>query len=102
MERNLDKNHPTMLHLLTKDEAAILDAAEHVKYGQLVDVEISSDAPTVSKQVTAAQIAFLMVLRDEGLSKLDQVIVHNGIPSQIEVDGQFKTIKYRRKIRFSN
>jgi hypothetical protein len=91
-----------MLHLLTKDEADILDAAEQVMYGELLDVEITSTQPAVSKQVTAAQIAFIQVLRDEGLSKLDQIIVHNGTPSQIEVDGQFKTIKYRRKIRFSN
>lgn len=91
-----------MLHLLTTDEEAILDAAAHVKFGELVNVEISTSEPKVSKRLNPAQIAFVKVLRDEGLSKLDQIVVHNGIPSQIEVDGKFGTIQYRRKIRFSN
>ncbi len=101
MDNNLDKTTTTMLHLLTSDEADILEAATRLKFGELLDVEIASGERTVSRRLTAAQISFIKVLRDEGLSKLDQIIVHNGIPSQIEIDGQFRTIKYKRKIRFN-
>lgn len=101
MENNLDKTPTTMLHLLTEHEAAILDAADHVRFGELLGVEIEEGELKVSKRLTAAQIAFIKILRDEGLQKLDCIVVHNGIPSQIEVDGQFRTIKYKRKIRFN-
>lgn len=102
MDNILDKTAPSMLHLLTTNEAAILDAAAHVKFGELLDVEIVTGEPSVPRKINAAQISFIKTLRDEGLAKLDTIIVHNGIPSQIEVDGVFGTIKYRRKIRFSN
>lgn len=102
MDNRLDNTPHTMLHLLTEHEAAILDAANHVRFGELLGVEIEAGRPVVSRRLSSAQIAFIKTLRDEGLLKLDSIIVHNGIPSQIEVDGRFGTIKYRRKIRFSN
>jgi|PlaIllAssembly_1097288.scaffolds.fasta_scaffold2660212_2 hypothetical protein len=93
-----------MLHLLSEHEAAILDAAAHVRFGELTNVEIVSGLFDVPRSISAAQIAFVKTLRDEGLSRLDAIVVHNGIPSQIEVDGEHGSlkIKYRRKIRFSN
>ena len=90
-----------MLHLLTADEAAILEAADQVRFGELLEVEIAAGEPKISMRLTAPQIAFIKTLRDEGLRKLDCIVIHNGIPSQIEVDGQFRTIKYKRKIRFN-
>jgi hypothetical protein len=101
MDNTLDKTAPSMLHLLTDSEAAILDAANHVKFGELLDVEVEDGERKVSRRITATQIAFIMTLRSEGLSRLDTIIVHNGSPSQIEIDGKFGTIKYKRKIRFN-
>jgi hypothetical protein len=101
MEYNLDKTPTTMLHLLTADEAAILEAADHVRFGELLGVEIAAGEPKISMRLTAPQIAFIKTLRNEGLRKLDCIVIHNGIPSQIEIDGRFRTIKYKRKIRFN-
>ena len=91
-----------MLHLLTETEAAILDAAACVKFGELLNIEIEEGERRVSKLITAAQVAFVNLLRDEGIARLDCIIVHQGIPSQIEISGPYGTIKYKRKIRFSN
>ena len=101
MEYKLDKTPITMLHLLTADEAAILEAAHHVRFGELLGVEIVAGEPKISMRLTAPQVAFIKTLRDEGLERLDCIVVHNGIPSQIEINGQFRTIKYKRKIRFN-
>jgi hypothetical protein len=101
MDNNIDRTDPSMLHLLTEQEAAILDAASHVRFGELIEVEVVDGERMVSRKITAAQIAFIKVLRDEGLTLLDNIVVHNGSPSQIEIDGRFGTIKYRRKIRFN-
>ncbi len=91
-----------MLHLLTETEAAILDAAACVRFGELLNIEIEEGERRVSRLITAAQVAFVNLLRDEGIAKLDCIIVHQGIPSQIEIYGKHGTIKYKRKIRFSN
>src|SRR5512133_716025 len=101
MDNNIDKTALTLLHLLTVDEAAILEAAHHVRFGELLGVEIVAGEPKISMRLTAPQVAFIKTLRDEGLERLDCIVVHNGIPSQIEIDGQFRTIKYKRKIRFN-
>ena len=101
MEHNIDKIPMSMLHLLTADEAAILEAASHVRFGELLEVEIPAGEPKISMRLTAPQTAFIKTLRDEGLERLDCIVVHNGVPSQIEIDGQFRTIKYKRKIRFN-
>jgi hypothetical protein len=101
MDTTLDKTAYSMLHLLTESEAAILDAANFVKFGELHDVELVQEEPRVSRTITTCQIAFIMALRDEGVTKLDNIIVHNGMPSQIEVYGTKNDIKYKRKIRFN-
>ena len=101
MDNTIDKTPPSMLHLLTEDEAKILEAASHVKFGELLNIDIEAGEPKVSKKITALQIAFIKTLREEALSHLDVIIVHNGAPSQIEIDGRFRTIQYKRKIRFN-
>lgn len=101
MDNTLDNNAPSMLHLLTTSEAAILDAAASVKFGELLDVEIAEEEPKISRNLTAVQIAFIKALRDEGLTRFDTIIVHNGTPSQIEIFGTAFNIKYKRKIRFN-
>jgi hypothetical protein len=101
MENTIDNTAPSMLHLVTASEAAILDAAAVVKFGELLDVEINHEGPKIPRRLTAVQIAFIKALRDEGLTKLDTIIVHNGTPSQIEIYGTALDIKYKRKIRFN-
>ena len=100
--RNLDKTQPIVLNfMLTKQEAAILDAAAHVKFGELLEIEIQPGDREVERELAPPQVGFVQTLRTEELSYLDAIVVHNGLPVQIEIDGQFEGIKYRRKIRFS-
>jgi hypothetical protein len=102
MDTTIDRTLTGVLNLLTEQEASILDAAALVKFGELVNVEVDSKAkPTVSRRLTDVQIAFIKVLRNEGVTRLDSIIVHNGVPSQIEIYGMHKTIQYKRKIRFN-
>jgi hypothetical protein len=99
---NLDRTATPVLHyLLTECEAAILDAASRVQYGELLDVEVASEERTLQRLLSPQQKAFIEALRREGLTFLQIVIVHNGCPSQVEVDGQYSDIRYRRKIRFN-
>jgi len=102
MDNTLD-NIPTSVlnYPLTATEATILDAACDIKFGELLDVTIIESEQTVLKPLAPQQKAFIETLRDEGLSFLHTVVVHNGYPSQIEIDGKFGDIKYRRKIRFN-
>jgi hypothetical protein len=100
MKHNLDKSPPPVL-LLTEQEAAVLDAALHVRFGELLNVEMGRGEPKITRQVAPAQAAFIQALRSEGLAHLDLVIVHNGLPQQIEIDGTFLNITYKRKLRFT-
>lgn len=102
MDNTLDNTATDVLNYpLTATEATILDAACHIKFGELLEVVIIESEQTVLKPLTPQQKAFIEVLRDEGLRFLHTIVVHNGYPSQIEIDGKFGDIKYRRKIRFN-
>jgi len=102
-DNTIDKTSTSVLKsfLVTTCEASILDAAAHIGFGDLLAVEIPTDQKAeTTRNLSANQIAFVSALRTGGLSFLDVIIIHNGMPSQIEILGQFAGIKYRRKIRF--
>jgi hypothetical protein len=100
MDNNIDKTHPPVLYL-SEQEAAVLDAALHVRFGELLNVEIGRGEPKITRQVAPPQAAFIQTLRQEGLTHLDTIIVHNGFPQQVEIDGTFRNITYKRKLRFN-
>jgi hypothetical protein len=99
MAHNIDKTPPPVLYL-SQQELDVLEAAAFVQFGELLNVEIGRGKPEIQKQVTATQAAFISTLRDQGLTYLDTIIIHNGAPQQIEIDGKHGTIQYKRKLRF--
>jgi hypothetical protein len=100
MDNNLDKT-PLPVLLLSKSELDVLEAAAYVKFGELLGVEIGRGKPEIKRTVTSVQKAFIDTLRDQGLTYLDTIIIHNGAPQQIEIDGTHGKIKYKRKLRFT-
>ena len=101
MVHNLDKNAMCVLNFpLTPTEAAILMAAQEIQFGELLQVVIEDSDERVPMTLTSPQKAFVETLRRQGIRYLDSIVVHNGNPQQIEVEGAFGSIQYRRKIRF--
>ena len=102
MDNSLDKNSTSVLNFpLTPTEAAILAAAQELQFGELLNVAVEDSASRIPMTLSAQQKAFIQTLRKQGVRYLDTIIVHNGYPSQIEIEGQFGDIHYRRKIRFT-
>src|SRR5512134_3014777 len=100
--RTLDKTSTSVLNFaLTPTEAVILAAAAEIQFGELLDVEVKAENAFVLMNLSAAQHAFVKTIRKEGVRYLDSITIHNGYPSQIEIEGQFDRIHYRRKIRFT-
>jgi hypothetical protein len=86
---------------LTDAEAVLLAAARLVKYGELQNVELVAGEQKVLKKLSPQQKACIETLRAEGITYIHKVIVYDGYPMQVEIDGKFYGIKYRRRIRFN-
>ena len=85
---------------LTTGEAQVLDAASHIRYGELINVSLTSaDQPSVSRLIPKASAAFVDKIRQEGITYFHSIVVHNGSPTQAEVNGRYGPIEYHRKIR---
>jgi hypothetical protein len=97
----IDKTPISVLNYpLTPTEAAILAAAQEIQFGELLRVAVEDSSERVPMTLSSQQKAFVETLRNQGIRYLDTIIVHNGYPQQIEVEGAFGSIAYRRKIRF--
>ena len=98
---NLDKTSTSVLNFpLTPTEAAILAAAQEIQYGELLKVAVEESSERVPMTLSSQQKAFVETLRKQGIRYLESITIHNGYPQQIEVEGAFGSIQYRRKIRF--
>jgi hypothetical protein len=84
---------------LSASEAALLEVAREIGFGELLDVEIEDDHDPHPQPVSHEQSRFLVVLRRAGIRHADVIVVHNGVPTQIEIDGTLFGIKYKRKLR---
>ena len=99
---NLDKTSTSVLNYpLTPIEATILAAAAEIEFGELLEVEVRDSQERIHMPLTAPQKAFIEALRNRGIRYLDRIMVHNGYPQQIEIDGVMEGIKYTKKIRFT-
>jgi hypothetical protein len=97
----IDKTATCVLNYpLTPTEAAILEAARWLQFGELMEVEVKDSPERIHMPLTAPQKAFIEALRNRGIRYMDKVTVHNGYPQQIELDGQVEGIRYKQKIRF--
>lgn len=83
---------------LSLDEAALLDLAERIGFGDIYDVTLDRSL-TANRQVSPAQARFLGILARDGVCHLARVTIHEGVPVQIEVEGERDGIRYTQKIR---
>jgi hypothetical protein len=81
-------------------EAGILEAAKWLQFGELLEVEVRDSPERIHMPLAAPQKAFIEALRSRGIRFLDKIVVHNGYPQQIELDGIVEGIRYKQKIRF--
>ena len=86
---------------LTAGEAQVLDAATQIQFGELLSVDLTAEAPSISRQIPKASAAFVEKIREQQLFFFHTIVIHNGFPTQAEIEGKFGEIKYRRKIRFT-
>lgn len=101
LDNTLDKTSTSVLNYpLTPTEAAILAAAQEIQYGELLKVTVEESSERIPMTLSRQQKVFVETLRKQGIRYLESIIVHNGYPQQIEVEGAFGSIQYRRKIRF--
>ena len=82
---------------VTAIEAQILSIASQIGFGELLAIDISGPEQIIW-EVTATQRKFVEIVRN-GLTFIDRIIVHNSEPVSLEVSGEFKKIKYIRKLK---
>jgi hypothetical protein len=87
------------LHL-TMQEAHILDVAAKIQFGEIYDAEVHCKEPTMLQDVTDGQKRFVDMVREEGWVCISKIVVHNGEPAIVEIDGEDAglTYKIKRKI----
>ncbi len=86
------------LELIEKSEAEVLDLAEEIGYGELYDVELTHGA-SVQREVSGEQQKFLDLVRGLGIRHIAKLVVHNGLPSVIEIPGERHGIAFRQKLK---
>ncbi len=86
------------LELIEQSEADVLDVAEEIGYGELYDVELTQGA-AVQREVSGEQQKFLELVRGLGIQRIARLVVHNGLPSVIEIPGESHGIVYRQKLK---
>ncbi len=87
------------LQRIEKSEAHVLDLAEEIGYGELFDVELTQGAACVQRRVNGEQQKFLELVRGLGIQYIARLVVHNGLPSVIEIPGERHGIAYRQKLK---
>ncbi len=86
------------LELVERSEAEVLDLAEEIGYGELYDVELMQ-GHSVQREVSGEQQKFLDLVRGLGIRHIAKLVVHNGLPSVIEIPGERHGIAYRQKLK---
>ncbi len=87
------------LELVEKSESDVLDLAEEIGYGELYDVELTQGAASVQREVSGEQQKFLELVRGLGIRHITKLVIHNGLPSVIEIPGEKHGIAFRQKLK---
>ncbi len=86
------------LELVEKSESDVLDLAEEIGYGELYNVELTQGG-SVQRKVSGEQQKFLALVRGLGIRHITKLVVHNGLPSAIEIPGEKHGIAFRQKLK---
>ena len=82
---------------VTPDEARLLDLAVYIKFGEISDVDLLAKNRDVCRELTPGQERFLALIRAEQIAHLDRIVVHEGDPATIELNGNRHGFSYRIK-----
>jgi len=82
---------------VTTDEARLLDLAAYIKFGEISDVDLLAKNRDVPRELTPTQERFLALIRAETLAHLDRIVVHEGDPATIELNGNRHGFSYKIK-----
>ncbi len=87
------------LERMDKSEADVLDVAEEIGYGELYNVELAQGGASLQRAVSGEQQKFLELVHGLGITHIAKLVVHNGLPSVIEIPGERHGIAFRQKLK---
>jgi hypothetical protein len=79
--------------------AKVLDVAAAVGYGEIYEVDLRPSAVSVLRMVSDGQQRFLELVSRQCLTYVSKLIIHNGEPAVVEIDGSIDGMKFRRKLK---
>jgi hypothetical protein len=86
--------------LVDETEAAALDVAAEVGFGEIYDVELRRPiAASVQRELTDMQRRFIELTRNQALSHITKLTVHEGVITVVEVEGSVDGMRFRRKLK---
>jgi hypothetical protein len=85
---------------VTKSEKDLILAMGEVGYGQILDAElpIKKESENYDLDISGKSRSLIEYLREEEIHELDSITVHQGLPTQIEVQGFAQGFKYKKKV----
>lgn len=86
------------LNTVTPREYDIVMLVRAIEYGELLEVDtISPETGSRPIKLTWAETKLLEQCRDHLF--IDKIVMHQGLPTYVEVSGETAGIRYRRKIK---
>jgi len=86
---------------VTLKELELIRAFRSIEHGQLLDVEIDEDKPTIDAEVFPITANFLKTVRG-GVRYFDTIVIFNSEPSSATSSGKTKSgIRFVKKYKFS-
>ena len=82
---------------ITTQEAHILDVAARIKFGEILDAEVHCRERVKRRELSEAQERFIDMLREEGWVCISKIVIHNGEPATVEIDGEDSGLEYKIK-----
>ncbi len=82
-----------------QSELAVLNVAATVEYGEITDISLNPLDTQEWLNLTPSQCRFIELVREKGLTYLSKVVVHNGSPALLEIEGDEDGLHYVRKLK---
>ena len=84
---------------LSVEETLLIDTIEDIGFGRLCEVYVPETDPVVKRDVRGRNAKLIKTLRDNGITELVAILVHEGEAQQIEVAGEKNGFRFVKKIR---
>ena len=93
--------------LIDPSEAAALDVAAEVQFGEIHNVDFRPPSLCeakllVKRELTDGQLDFINLLRNQDVRFIDTITVHNGQPAIVEIKGASHGLNYIRKLKIKS